>query len=70
MASELQSVEDAASALASLPGELAKAAVLLPPSGKELAALLVARGQKPPKKRLRPTPISPSVAVVAPEQQA
>lgn len=70
MASELQSVEDAASALASLPGELAKAAVLPPPSGKELAALLVARGQKPPKKRLRPTPISPSVAAAAPEQQA
>ncbi len=63
MASELQQVEALASSYASEPGELAKASVLPPPSGKELAELLVAQGQMPPKKKHRVMPHAPSVAV-------
>jgi len=51
MASELQQVEALASSSASVPGELAKAAVLPPPSGKELAKLV--RAQAPPAKKAR-----------------
>lgn len=53
MASELQSLEQVSSANASLPADLAKAAVLPPPSGSELANLLRAQGQSPPLKRPR-----------------
>ena len=49
MASELSQVETLASSSASAPGELAKAAVLPPPSGAELAELLRAKGLQPPK---------------------
>lgn len=55
MTSELQLLEATASANASLPSELAMAAVLPPPSGAELAALLRARG-KTPAKRAKPSP--------------
>ena len=50
MASELRQVEALASSEAALPGELAKASNLPPPSGQELADLLRARGQPPPRK--------------------
>ena len=50
MASDLERVEAAASASALVPERVAMAAVLPPPSGKEIATLLEARGQKPPKK--------------------
>lgn len=56
MASELQAVEGLASSSASLPSELAKAAVLPAPTGAELAALLQAQGRVPPKKKSRPAP--------------
>lgn len=62
MASELQQVEDRASSLACAPGEIAKGAVLPPPSGKELADLLRASGQEPPplkKQKALPLPPSP-----------
>lgn len=65
MASELQSVEQLASATASAPGDLAKAAVLPPPSGSELASLLKMKGLEPPKKkksRLEPTVVPVEVA--------
>jgi hypothetical protein len=50
MASDLERVEAAASACALVPERVAMAAVLPPPSGKEIATLLEARGEKPPKK--------------------
>lgn len=53
MVSELQHVEQLASACASEPGELAKASVCPPPSGKELADLLRAQGVPPPAKAPR-----------------
>ena len=45
MQSELQGVEAAASANAVLPGEIAKASVLPPPTGKELARIARARAE-------------------------
>lgn len=57
MAQELQSLEAQASANASVPTELAKAAILPPPTGAELAALLMMNGHSPPKKR-RHSPLS------------
>lgn len=67
MSSELQSLEALASSSASLPADLAKAAVLPPPTGAELAALLRARGQAPPLKKARilPEVESPRLAVEA-----
>ena len=67
MASELQQVEALAASSAALPGELAKASVLPPASGKELAALLVATGQTPPPKRVKKSaaPLPPAVVPVA-----
>lgn len=47
MTSELQAVEQQASASALAPSDLAKAAVLPPPSGQELAALVRAKGRAP-----------------------
>tara|TARA_B100000212_G_scaffold313296_2_gene266111 strand:- start:54 stop:1082 length:1029 start_codon:yes stop_codon:yes gene_type:complete len=55
MSSQLEYLESVASANASSPADLAKAAVLPPPSGKELSSLLRARGQSPPLKRARST---------------
>lgn len=53
MALELGALEALASANASSPASLAKASVLPPPTGAELAALLRARGQSPPPKMQR-----------------
>jgi hypothetical protein len=53
MTSELQVVEALSSASASVPGELAMAAVLPPPSGKELAKLMQSKGHARPSKRPR-----------------
>jgi len=58
MALDLERVEAAASASALEPGRVAMAAVLPAPSGKEIANLLQARGESPPKR-----PRLPSVAV-------
>ena len=51
MESNFQQVEQLASSSASLPGDLAKAANIPAPSGKELAALLKSKGQTPPVKK-------------------
>ena len=56
MEKELRQVEAQASAGASLPSDLAKAAVLEPPTGKELAKLMKARGYNPPHKRPKGPP--------------
>ena len=65
MASELQLVEQLASSSASEPGVLAKAAVIPPPLGKELVDLLAAKGQHPPKKKVRMLPPVVAVEVAA-----
>lgn len=65
MASELQLVEQLASSSASVPGALAKAAVIPPPLGKELVDLLAAKGQHPPKKKVRMLPPVVAVEVAA-----
>lgn len=64
MASELQQVEQLASSGASVPGELAKASVIPPPLGKELAELVVAQGRPRPQKKPRLFP-PPAVVEVA-----
>jgi hypothetical protein len=61
MTSELQGVEQLASASASVPAELAKAAVLPPPSGKEIADLLRQKGQHPEKRHCK-QPVAVEVA--------
>lgn len=59
LVSELQQLEEVSSSSASMPGDLAKASVILPPSGKEIAKLLRAQGHEPPSKR--------SKAILSPE---
>lgn len=65
MASELREVEALAASSASLPGDLAKAAVLPPPSGKELADLRRAQGHAPPAKKARGLVSLPMVEATA-----
>jgi hypothetical protein len=66
MEKELRQVEAQASAGASLPSDLAKAAVLEPPSGQELAKLMKARGYNPPHKRPKGPKTEPLVDPVLP----
>ena len=58
MESTFAYAEGLASSSASMPADLAKASVMQPPTGKELAKLLLARGQSPPLKRTK-VPASP-----------
>lgn len=54
MTSDFQQVEALSSVSALEPGELAKAAVMPAPTGKEMAQLLKSQGQTPPPKKKRP----------------
>ena len=65
MTEELQAGEALSSASASVPGDLAKASLLPPPTGAEIAALLKEDGESPPKKKKRVQPIPISAAEVA-----
>ena len=64
MASELGAVESSASSSATRPVDLAKASNLPPPTGQELADLMVASGVPRPVKKQRPSPLHQILPVV------
>jgi hypothetical protein len=65
LTTQLEQVEARASASASMPGDLAKASVIPPPTGAELAKLAAARLGLPPEVKRQKADRAPEVEVAA-----